>query len=294
MRDPVECSLYAVCMARVCPPHPTPDRGDRPIALDGLSYLPRFLTVEDSDRLAAFFASLHPLWESRHPAGAAARRGGSSRLTRPVYWLGAWQFAALGYYAPPGHVRDRCVRAEPLPEVMTMLLDRLRPHLAAHGDLAPPNTCLINYYGSETPPDGPPVDRARLRMHRDAEPGAVVMLSIGQPAQFELLEPHASTPERSWWVRHRSVLILSGAEYKDRLYHRVARVRYGQEPVLHTTLPRFALRRVSVSFRHVPARDIHDLADLGGAARAVALPYIQTLAAHSPHFAAQLTRVSPG
>jgi DNA oxidative demethylase len=271
-------------------PSLTPDRGDEIVREDGFSYLPRFLTAQEADTLAQYFANLRPLWEKRHTDEAESRRGDSGRLTRPVYWLGAWQFAALGYYAEPDHLHHKCVRAEPLPEVMTTILKRLRTELSLHSDDGPlPNTCLINYYGSE-PKKGraPPIDFARLRMHRDAEPGAVVMLSVGQPAQFEFVEPGASEPAHAQWVRNRSVVIFSGPEYKDRLYHRITRVRFGLEPPLSSRLEDFDVRRVSVSFRHVPEKHIHDLATLDEPARRIALPYVKTLAECSEHFRQQL------
>lgn len=270
-------------------PSTEPLRGDARIQVPGFSYLPRFLAVQEASELATFFATLRPLWETRHAPGATSARGGSGRLTRPVYWLGGWQFAALGYYAEPDHREHRVVRAEPFPPVMRRLLERLRPELARHGDTGPlPNTCLINFYGRERPEHGPPVDTARLRMHRDAEPGAVVMFSVGQPAQFEFVEPDAPAPAHSQWVRNRSVLILSGSEYKDRLYHRVTRVRYGQDPVLTSQLPDFEVRRVSVSFRHVPESFIVDAAALPPERRAIVAPYLELLAQHSAHFSGQL------
>ncbi|MBW1878818.1 MAG: alpha-ketoglutarate-dependent dioxygenase AlkB [Deltaproteobacteria bacterium] len=258
--------------------------------MSGFSYLPRFIGVDEARTLVDYFAGLHPLWEKRFADGHRSRRGATGRLTRPVYWLGAWQFAALGYYAEPEHLVDKCVRAEPLPPVMTRILERLRPELVPHGDDGPlPNTCLINYYGHQPKRDGkPPLDFARLRMHRDAEPGALVMFSVGQPAQFEFVYPKAATPEHSLWVRHRSVVIFSGPGYKDRLYHRVTRVRYGQEPVLGAQLEDFTVRRISVSFRHVPERYIYDLGELGDRARAIALSHVEALAAHSEHFQRQL------
>lgn len=257
----------------------------------GFSYLPRFISTAEVDALVATFAALHPLWEQRYADGHPS--GGNRRLTRPVYWLGAWQFAALGYYSEPDHRVDRCVRSEPLPDAMTTILERLRPELASHGDEGPlPNTCLVNYYGRQPKqPGAPPIDHARLRMHRDAEPGPVVMFSVGQPAQFEFVEPGAERPERSLWLRNRSVVIISGAEYKDRLYHRVTRVRYGQDPVLTAQLDDFEVRRVSVSFRHVPEQYIADLSDLGAEAQSIARPYVEQLAAHSEHFRQQLAGV---
>lgn len=276
------------------PPSERPVRGDETIRIPGYSYLPRFISAAEADELRDYFAALHPVWEARYPDGGGSRRGGAGRLTRPVYWLGAWQFAALGYYSPPDHVYDKCLRAEPLPPLMTRILERLRAERGLHGDDGPlPNTCLINYYGSEPGLDrAPPRDYARLRMHRDAEPGAVVMFSVGQPAQFEFVVPGADAPEHSQWLRHRSVVILSGPEYKDRLYHRVTRVRYGKEPVLGAQLERFDVRRISVSFRHVPEVHVHDLHALDPAALAVVLPYVRQLAEHSEHFRRQLDGIS--
>jgi len=270
-------------------PSEAPEAGDQALRVSGFSYLPRFITAAEAEALGEYFAGLHPLWEKRHADSAVSRRGATGRLTRPVYWLGAWQFAALGYYSEPDHLHQKCVRAEPLPPVMTQLLERLRPELVTHGDTGPlPNTCLINYYGREPREDGPPLDYARLRMHRDAEPGAVVMLSVGQPAQFELVDADADSVHLAQWVRHRSVVILSGPEYKDRLYHRVTRVRHGREPVLGAKLDGFEVRRVSVSFRHVPERHILDLGELGAEARSIAQPYVAELADHSDHFRRQL------
>ncbi len=271
-------------------PSEHPLRGDETLREPGFSYLPRFLSAADAAELADFFAQLHPIREHRYSEQARREGARGGRLSRPVYWLGAWQFAALGYYSEPEHLADRCVRSEPLPPVMTRLLEALRPELARHGDEGElPNTCLINYYG-RTPKTAtsPPVDAARLRMHRDAEPGAVVMFSVGQPAQFEFVVPEAEAPVHSQWVRNRSVVILSGPEYKDRLYHRVTRVRFGQEPVLHTQLADFEVRRVSVSFRHVPERFIYNLGELGDEARAIAAPMVRQLAEHSEHFRQQL------
>jgi len=271
------------------PPSSSPARGEHLQRESGFSYLPRFVEAEEAEQLAAFFAGLHPLWERRY-ADDRSRNLGSGLITRPVYWLGAWQFAALGYYAEPEHLVDRCVRAEPLPPVMLRILERLRPELGLHGDNGPlPNTCLINYYGRvRKEPYSSPIDYARLSMHRDAEPGAVVMLSIGQPAQFEFVESKAAEPAHSQWVRHRSVVVISGERYKDQLYHRVTRVRHGQEPRLEIQLDDFQLRRVSVSFRHVPEEYIYDLGSLGPAASSIARPYVEQLAEHSPHFREQL------
>ena len=275
---------------RAPPPHSTPLRGDTAQREPGFSYLPRFFSADDAEELAEYTASIHPIWEHRYAPGDPRARGASSRLTRPVYWLGAWQFACLGYYSEPDHIAHRCVRAEPFPPVLQRILKRLEPELIAHGQTGTlPNTCLINYYGSERlDPNGPPVDHARLRMHRDQEPGPVAMISIGQPAQFEFVIPGASAPEHAQWVRHRSAVIISGPEYKDRLYHRVTRVRHGGEPVLSTSVHAFSLRRVSISFRHVPDSAIWDFADLPAASQQAVKPFVDELAEYSEHFRAQL------
>ena len=247
--------------------------------------------------MIAYFGQIVPIWEQRHRDDAHGRSDKHSRrLTRPVYWLGAWQFACLGYYAEPHYREDRCVRAEPFPAVMSEILRRLRPTLRAHDvgadgtDDDVPNSCLINYYGREIG-DGPPRDYARLRMHRDGEPGPVVMFSIGQPGLLEFLDPgRDSAPELAVWTRHQSVVILSGPEFKDRLYHRVTQVRHGREPVIESRVEGFEVRRVSVSFRHVPEAIISDFDELSPGARSQVRGHVEELAEHSPHFRRQLSR----
>jgi hypothetical protein len=269
-----------------------PEDGRLPIERPGFSYLPKFITKEESEELIEYFGAIRPIWERRHRADDHQRRGRhSGRLTRPVYWLGAWQFACLGYYAEPDHRTDRCVRGEPFPQVMQRILDRVRGPLQSHpsgGLPVLPNTCLINYYGREVG-RGVPVDFARLRMHRDGEPGPVVMFNIGQPGLLEFLDPDRSPdPELRVWTRHRSVTILSGPDFKDRLYHRIVQVRNGGHPKMGTTISDFELRRISVSFRHVPDELISDFIELPVERRERVREYVQKLSAHSGHYRAQL------
>lgn len=272
-------------------PMPLAEDGRGPVERAGFSYLPRFITTDEADALIAYFGQLVPLWEQRHRNDEHGRDGEHTRrLTRPVYWLGAWQFACLGYYAEPHHREDRCLRAEAFPAVMQEILERLRPtlgaHDAAHDDV--PNSCLINYYGRQVGA-GTPRDYARLRMHRDGEPGPVVMFSIGQPGLLEFVDPERSdSPELAVWTRHRSVTVLSGPEFKDRLYHRITEVRHGQQPSIDTRLENFEVRRVSVSFRHVPAELITDFDGLSVSSRGRVRDYVEELAQHSPHFRRQL------
>ncbi len=266
-----------------------PHDGRSAVALPGFSYHPRFITVEESAELIDYFGSIRPIWEQRHQAGAHPRSGKHNRrLTRPVYWLGAWQFACLGYYAEPDHREDRCVTAEPFPPVMRRILKRLEPILREHdATRGMPNSCLINYYGREIK-DGPPRDYARLRMHRDGEPGPVVMFSIGQPGLLEFLDPNRdSTIETSVWTRHRSVNVISG-DFKDRLYHRITEVRHGQEPRLTCRVSDFEARRISVSFRHVPPELIRDYSSLSLERQRAVRELVAQLAQGSEHFRRQL------
>ena len=274
-----------------------PGRGNEPIEVPGFSYLPRFITADESEALLRYFGSLKPLWESRYGGQEAQREGkGSRRLSRPVYWLGAWQFACLGYYAEPDHLHEKCLRAEPFPPVMLDILARLASRLAQHDEQGRvPNTCLINYYGSELTLDArgrpQPIDQARLKMHRDAEPGPVVMFSLGQPALFEFVDgARPDEPELALWLKSRSVVVFSGPHFKDHLYHRVTRVRFGEDPVMPQVLDDFRLRRISVSFRYVPPEHVKSLHEFSASAQAQVRGYVEQLAEASPHFRAELGR----
>ncbi len=272
--------------------------GRSPIEEQGFTYHPHFISKAESEELIEYFGQLQPLWEQRYRERTKERsQDHARRLTRPVYWLGAWQFATLGYYAEPDHREHRCLRAEAFPPVMKEILDRTRPTLEAFHSASPedalPETCLINYYGREVG-KGVPRDYARLRMHRDGELGPVIMFNIGQAGLLEFLDPDQSPdPELSVWNRHRSLCIISGADYKDRLYHRVTRVRTGGLPAMHTELSDFELRRVSVSFRQVPAELIEDFQDLPAGTQDQIRDYVEELASHSPHFRAQLDGSAP-
>lgn len=267
--------------------------GREGIEREGFSYLPRFVTADEAEALIDYFARLPALWEQRY-VGEEAGRGGehARRLTRPVYWLGAWQFACLGYYTEPDYLEDRCLRAEGYPEVIEGILERLRPiteqHLSPGEVFRSPTSALINFYGSELGKQ--PVDKARLRPHRDGEPGPVVMFSIGQPAAFEFVDGKGKVHE-GVWMRHRSACVFSGPLYKDTLYHQITRVKHGREPELRTCVPDFRLRRVSLSFRHVPEAYIHDWAELSPGARKKVGPYVEALARHSEHYRLQLAQV---
>ncbi len=273
-----------------------PANGRSAIQLDGFTYAPQFMNKNEGDALIEYFGSLQPLWEQRYRDQDSSRaQQHHRRLTRPVYWLGAWQFACWGYYSEPKHTEHRCVRAEAFPDVFREILSRIEPilrehhgeHLDARLD-ALPNTALINYYGREVG-NGVPRDYARLRMHRDHEPGPVIMFNIGQPAMIEFLDPDVSPePELRLWMRHRSISIISGANFKDRLYHRVTQVRTGDLPAMHCHVENFELRRVSVSLRHVPKDHIENFSEFPDNLQNQVRDYMETLADCSSHFRDQL------
>lgn len=272
-------------------PSKPPEDGRSSIELPGLSYLSRFITANEGDALIEYFGEITSIWEQRHRADDHGRSTQHDRrLTRPVYWLGAWQFACMGYYAEPHYREDRCLRAEPFPQVMRDILERLRPALLAHDETQADvqNSCLINHYGRKIG-EGPARDYARLRMHQDGEPGPVVMFSFGQPALLEFVAPHRTeAPEVAVWARHRSVVIFSGPDFKDRLYHRITQVRHGREPVIENRVEGFETRRVSVSFRHVPEALIHEFDELSPRSRAQVRGHVEELAQHSEHFRREL------
>ena len=63
----------------------------------------------------------------REVAQAGQQRG----LLRPVYWLGNWQFACLGYYEPPRRTADCAVRAEPFPPALAAMVREIERRVRA-------------------------------------------------------------------------------------------------------------------------------------------------------------------
>ena len=153
-------------------------------------------------------------------------------LLRPVYWLGNWQFACLGYYEPPRRTHDVAVAAEPFPPVLARLVAQIEKRVRR--DFPPQfvprkwhlNTCLVNFYGSRIV-DGKTVDAARVGEHRDFEPGPVASLSLGERARFQFVRRGATEnapPVRTEWLDDGSLQIFAGPRWKDDLLHRVQRV----------------------------------------------------------------------
>ncbi len=272
----------------------------------GHHYNGSFLTKADRAEISAWLGTLHPLWEERFskhfppPPGQQQRR-----LLRPVYWLGNWQFACLDYYRPPKGVLNRCVRAEPFPEVLQRQVEKIealaRRMFRGGPQEMPPkwrlNTCLVNFYGSRLE-DGRWVDTARVGEHKDFEPGPVASLSLGERALIQFVR--SSRPgERDevvleQWLDDGALQLFGGALWKDELFHRVQRVDTREGHVLPPPLPDFRTRRVNLTFRYVPDEHVIPYAKLSPEAREDVRPYMATLAQHSAFFRTELARAEGG
>jgi alkylated DNA repair protein (DNA oxidative demethylase) len=261
-------------------------------------YVPDHLGADDRAELVAWLATLHPLWEQRYPTTRPPPPGKTQRgLLRPVYWLGNWQFACLGYYMPPRGVRDRCVAAEPFPPVLARIVAAVeaRVHREFPRADVPPgwrlDTCLVNFYGSRRDGDRW-VDAARVGEHRDLEPGPVASLSIGERALFQFVAPGVGVgggaPVRTQWLDDGSLQVFAGPRWKDELLHRVQRVDKRAKAELPPAIPGFHTRRVNFTFRHVPPAHVVPFANLGPRARDDVRGYVTELAAGSPWWAKAL------
>jgi alkylated DNA repair dioxygenase AlkB len=249
--------------------------------------VPDYLTATDKATLGAWLATLHPLWEDRFPPGSKDQR----RLLRPVYWLGNWQFACLGYYEPPRNTKDCAVRAEPFPAFLAAWVrdieDRARAafppsHVPRAWHL---NTCLVNFYGSRREGDRW-VDAARVGEHRDREPGPVASLSVGARARFQFVRrgERDAPPVETVWLTDGSLQMFSGPHWKDALLHRVQRVEK-TDATIGPAIEGFRTRRVNLTFRYVPDAHVVPFSELAPAARAHVRAYVQELARYSDFWA---------
>jgi alkylated DNA repair dioxygenase AlkB len=255
-----------------------------------------FIDAGARAEILTWLAALRPLWEMRYSTTRPPPPGKQQRgLLRPVYWLGNWQFACLGYYEPPRRVRDAAVTAEPFPPVLARLVARIeqRVHGGFPRGVMPRrwhlNTCLVNFYGSREL-DGKHVDAARVGEHRDFEPGPVASLSLGDRARFQFVRRGQlqAPPVRTQWLEDGSLQIFGGPRWKDDLLHRVQRVEDKLDRELPPAIPGFRTRRVNFTFRYVPDEHVIPFADLAPVARDDVRDYVATLAASSPHFAEAL------
>lgn len=267
-------------------------------ASDGNYYDETFLSADDHVALRDWLSTLRPLWEMRYAPHRPVRQGQTTRrLLRPVYWLGNWQFACLNYYRPPQGITDRCVRAEPFPPPLMELVRRMEEMArslfsgAELPDAWTLNTCLINLYGLRREGDRW-VDSARVRDHKDFEPGPVASLSLGERALFQFVEnnypaqPGAVLAEQ--WLRDGSLQLFGGDRWKERALHRVTRVERSGRHRFEFAVSDFQTRRVNFTFRYVPEEHIVPYAQLSEGARKDVEGYVRTLAESSPFFAEQL------
>ncbi len=265
-------------------------------------YEPGFIDARSRGDILTWLATLHPLWEMRYSTRRPPPPGKQQRgLLRPVYWLGNWQFACLGYYEPPRRIRNVAVAAEPFPPVLARLVAQIEKRVRAG---FPPstvprrwhlNTCLVNFYGSREQ-DGKESDAARVGEHRDFEPGPVASLSLGERARFQFVRRGqiAGAPVRTQWLEDCSLQVFGGPRWKDDLLHRVQRVEDKQSLDLPPKLAGFRTRRVNFTFRYVPDEHVTPFAELPGDAREDVRDYVTELAAHSRFFADALaTNRSP-
>lgn len=260
----------------------------------------RFVGPSDRAAIDAWLGTLEPLWEQRFCATRPPPPGDEQRpLLRPVYWLGNWQFACLGYYEPPKRLLDVAVRAEPFPPVLQRLVDTIEARVRRTFDKADVprdwhlNTCLINFYG-DAKIGGKWVDRARVGEHRDFEPGPVASISLGERALFQLLpRGRDATPLRTVWLEDNMLLTFAGPLWKDALLHRVTRVEDKKKLDLPPAIEGFRTRRVNLTFRYVPDEHVVQFAKLAPGPREDILGYVQTLAAASPYWAAELAALTP-
>jgi DNA oxidative demethylase len=259
-------------------------------------YEPGFIKEAARAEILAWLATLRPIWEMRYSTRRAPPSGKQQRaLLRPVYWLGNWQFACLGYYEPPKRTYDVAVAAEPFPQVLAGLVTQIERRVRT--GFPPPtvprrwhlNTCLVNFYGDRTV-DGKTVDAARVGEHRDFEPGPVASLSIGERARFQFVRRGArdAPPVRTQWLEDCSLQIFGGPHWKDDLLHRVQRVDDKQKLDLPPAIDGFRTRRVNFTFRYVPDGHVVPYRKLPEAARADVRDYVTQLATSSPFFAAAL------
>jgi alkylated DNA repair dioxygenase AlkB len=269
----------------------------------GLHYDADFVCAQDAAQIAAWLASIQPIWEARFTERAAAAAGGQRWLLRPVYWLGGWQFACLDYYRPPGGALDRCVAAEPYPPVIARWVARAE-QLArcsyAGADLPARwrlNTCLVNLYGSRGEA-GRRIDTARVGEHRDFEPGPVASISLGERALFQFVRRGAKDAQTQvvfqQWLEHGSLLLFGGDLWKRKTLHRVLRVDRRAGARFEVRVSDFETRRVNFTFRYVPDEHIVPFAALRAQARDDVRCYVAELARSSAFFAAQLAQASDG
>jgi alkylated DNA repair dioxygenase AlkB len=251
--------------------------------------VPGYLKGPERAALLAYLASLAPLWEQRFSTVRGPPPGEEQRgLLRPVYWLGNWQFACLGYYEPPRNRADCAVQGEPYPPVLARIVadieGRVRRVVPSRDIPAgwALNTCLINFYGARQE-GGAELDVARVGAHKDYEPGPVASLSLGERALFQFVRRgRGAEVEHTMWLDDGALQMFGGSFWKDSLLHRVQRVEDKRGLDLPPRVDGFRTRRINLTFRFVPPADIVPFARLGAEAREDVRGYVEALSARAP------------
>ena len=259
-----------------------------------LHYIPKFIKPSEKVEILSYLSGLYPIWENRFsehnppPAGQSQRQ-----LLRPVYWLGNWQFACLGYYHPPKGLLHRCVKAEPYPSVLAQVVNRIERFVRqefSQKDIPKDwklNTCLINFYGSRMDA-GKRVDAGRVGEHKDFEPGPIGSISFGDRALIQFVRSRGrgftSDVTNQQWLEDSALQVFGGERFKSQLFHRVQRVedKCKANFQLHTT--EFITRRLNLTFRFVPEEHIQPLKNLPKNLQADVAAYVQELAQQSPYW----------
>lgn len=269
----------------------------------GLYYNPHFVSKTDRAEILKWLESIHPIWENRFSKHNPPPEGESQRrLLRPVYWLGSWQFACLGYYHPPKGVYNRCVEAEPFPPVLARMVAKIEAMARKmyHGPDMPPgwhlNVCLVNFYGSQIDPvTGKRLDTARVGEHKDFEPGPVASISLGERAIFQFVQSDKPGSRdavvASQWLDDGSLQIFGGHRWKSRYFHRVQRVDTKGKHLFDIHVPEFETRRLNFTFRYVPDAHVAPYWKLPRESREDTREYMEKLAQGSEFFARELKKV---
>ena len=261
--------------------------------IKGMYYNAGFLNGPKKSSLLKEIESYYPIWEERFSKTNPPPEGDTWRpLLRPVYWLGNWQFACLGYYHPPKDIVHRCVKAEAFPPFMQSLVNEIeamtkrlaRDEVPKQWKL---NTCLINYYGSAIDENGKETDVARVGDHKDAELGPVASISLGERAFFQFTKGRPNDRNNvvhEQWLVDGSLLLFWSKQFKDELFHRVQRVENKNKSYFEDHVENYNTRRINLTFRYVPEKHIHDLKDIPKDKREDIQTYLETLATTSSYF----------
>jgi alkylated DNA repair protein (DNA oxidative demethylase) len=160
----------------------------------------------------------------------------SVRMTNcgPLGWISDQQ----GYRYEPRHP----VTGAPWPPMPRALLDLWAA--VTHWP-APPQACLVNWYG----------EGARLGLHVDADEDArdapVVSVSLGDDALFRLGGPARRDATRPLWLTSGDVVVLAGAA--RRCFHGVDRIRFGSSALLSSVDGFSTGGRINLTLRRVTA-----------------------------------------